>query len=159
MSKKQKFIEGSIVRIELSINKVVYGRLLPGFKICIYDFLNKSDTNISIEEIIQKKTLVFVSIYKSVIVDGFFEIIGYKKLEVEEIDNIPPFFHQEIGDFTQCTLSWVDGTEKRVTPDECVGLERLVVWDAITLIQRIEDYYINKKNPYVELYKVILSPQ
>ncbi len=156
--KRQRFKEGSIVKIKLSGNRFIFGRLLLGFRIGIYDLLIKSDTEMpSIEYIIKSKIIFYVVIYRSIISKGIFEIVGFKELTQTEIDKIPPQFNQSLGNYEDCTIFYNDGKEYKAPPEECIGLERSAVWDEHSLVERIEDYYSGKKNFHVEHQKVILS--
>ena len=156
--KKQRFKEGSIVKLKLSRNKFIFGRLLPGFRISIYDFLINSDKDMSsIDKIIKSKILLTVGIYKTIVTKGIFEIVGFKELTQTEIDKIPPMFMQSLGNYEDCTIFYKNGIEHKVLPEDCIGLERSAVWDEHSLVERIEDYYNKKRNFHAELQKVILS--
>jgi|SRR6185312_1001611 len=159
IKKRQRFKEGSIVRIKLSGNRFIFGRLLPAFRISVYDFVVNSDKNIpQIEEVIMSKIILSVGIYRTIITKGMFEIIGFKELTQIEIDKIPPMFNQSLGNYEDCTIFYDNGKEYKAKPEECIGLERSAVWDEHSLVDRIEDYYKGEKNFYVEYQKVILSP-
>lgn len=59
--KRQSFKEGSLVKIELAGNKVIYGRLLPGFRIGIYDLIIDCNGDMpSIENIIESNIIIYV---------------------------------------------------------------------------------------------------
>lgn len=156
--KKQQFKEGAIVKIGLSDDRIVFGRLLPGFHIGVYDCVfNKNYKFSFIEEVLNLKTLFYCVIYKNIIVNSFFEIIGFKELTSDELSAIPPSYNQDKVNITDCIIFYYDGRERKAIPQECVGLEKSSVWEAASLIERIEDLYAGKKNKYVELFKVILS--
>ncbi len=156
--KRIKFKEGSIVKVPLSTGKITFGRLLPGFHIGLYDYIVRSNkSNFSIEEIITKPINLYVRIYKDAVTRGVFEIIGFKELSQEDIDLMPPHFSQDLMNLKDCVIYYEDGSEKKVSPKECIGLEGPVIWDAEGLIDRIKDRYFGKKNFYEEFYKVILS--
>jgi hypothetical protein len=92
-----------------------------------------------------------------VITKGIFEIIGFKQLEQKDIDIMPPHFTQDMVNIEDCAIYYEDGRECKATPQECIALEGPLTWEAGSLIDRIQDHYAGKKNPYVELHKVILS--
>ena len=144
--KRQKIKDGAVVKINLSANKLVFGRLMKS-RIAIYDFtvLNSADTP-SIETIISKPIFLYCSIYNDVITKRVFEIIGFKELTEEEIENIPPSFMQDMVDINKCTIYYFDGRELKAKPEDCIGLERSSVWEAQGLIERIQDHYSGKKN-------------
>jgi hypothetical protein len=155
---RQRFVEGAITAIDLSDNRLIFGRLLPGFHIGIYDWVIKKDDNLpDIESILQRNIIIYVRIFKRVVTKSEFRIIGLKELTKAEQKNIPPHFQQSLGNIKKCKIYYEDGTEIDVTPQDCIGLEGPVIWDSISLISRIENHYLGKKDPYVELFKVILS--
>ena len=91
------------------------------------------------------------------ITKGLFEIIGFKELTEEEIENIPPKFTQDLVDINKCVIYYYDGREFKAKPEDCIGLESSSVWEAQGLVERIQDYYSGKRNYHVELMKPILS--
>lgn len=156
-SKRQNIKEGAIVKIPLSEKRLIFGRLLPG-RIGIYDFIIKQDELLpAIDDIIKHNIFLYSMVYDSVIKNGIFEIIGFKELTEDEIKRIPPKFHQDLQNYRNCTIYWFNGGEKKATPEECIGLEPSIIWEAEGLIKRIEDHYLGKKNFNVEYHKVILS--
>ena len=70
---------------------------------------------------------------------------------------MPPHFNQDEVNIEECTIYYENGKEEKVTPQECIGLEGPTIWEAQGLIERIQDHYAGKKNPYVELSKVVLT--
>lgn len=160
--KRQRFKEGSIVKIELSGNRLIFGRLLPGVAsmIGVYDFIvDKNDTIPSIDTIVSKNIFLYCGIYRDIINKGVFEIIGSKEFLETEQTKIPPSFLQDLVNIDDCVIFWPDGRERKATPQECIGLERSSVWEAEGLVQRIEDHYAGRRNFHVELDKVILSKE
>jgi hypothetical protein len=155
--KRQRIKDGAVVKINLSENRLIFGRLIVG-RIGIYDFVvPQSEQLPEIEVIISKPTFLYCSVYNDVITKGVFEIIGFKELTKDEIDKIPAKFMQDLVNIDDCVIFWPDGRERRATPQECIDLERSSVWEAEGLVQRIEDHYAGKRNFHVELDKVILS--
>lgn len=158
--KKQQFKEGAIVKIQLSKNKTVFGRLLPGLSsmVSVYDFvITENQPHPSLEEIVSKPIIFTCGFFRTIITKGIYEIIGYKELTEAEVKSITPLFTQDLVDIDDCIIFWPQGGERKATPEECVGLERSSVWDEQGIRNRIEDYYQGKKNFHVELDKVILS--
>ncbi|HEY4290606.1 MAG TPA: hypothetical protein VGN00_26075 [Puia sp.] len=156
--KRQKFKEGSIIKIELSESRLVLGRLLPGYHLCIYDGVFTGVANFpSNEAIISYDIFLYVRVFKDVITKGLFEIIGFYDLVQQDIDKIPPHFEQDMTDIENCVIYYEDGREIEAMPEECIGLEGPVIWEAASLIDRINDRFAGKKNAYEELFKVILS--
>lgn len=155
--KRQRIKNGDILKIVLSEKRLIFGRLLPG-RIGIYDFIAKEDKSLpALKDIINHDIFLYTMIYDHVIKNGIFEIIGFTELTQEEINKMPPKFHQSLDNYKNCTIHWFDGRERKATPDECIGLEPSLIWEAEGLIKRIEDYYAGKKNFSVEFHKIILS--
>jgi hypothetical protein len=156
--KRQKFKEGAVVKIVLSHNRIVFGRLLPSFQIGIYDCIyNKDFETSSIMEVYNLKTLFYCTFFKNIITNGLFEIVGFRELTSNELNSIPPSYNQDKVNINDCVIFYYDGRERKATPQECIGLEKSSVWEAASLVERIEDLYAGKKNKYAELFKVILS--
>ncbi|MES2774218.1 MAG: Imm26 family immunity protein [Bacteroidota bacterium] len=153
--KKQKIREGAIIKIDISDNRVVFARQFS-LDIGVYDFVSKNENLHSLEEIITKDIFCYCAIYDSIITSGIFEIIGNIPLTEAEIEKIPPKFHQELGNYKDCRIFWADGRERKVWPEECVGLERSSVWGMDSLKERIQDYFSGKRNFDVEISRVIL---
>jgi hypothetical protein len=155
--KRQQFKEGAIVKIELSENKLSFGRLLPGYKIGIYDFVIEKEKDYSVDESVTRDIFLYVSIYRRIITKGVYEIIDFRALRDEEIEKIPPQFMQDAASIDDCIIFYQNGSEYKTRPAECVELERSAVWDDQSLRQRIEDKYASRKNFHRELQRVILS--
>jgi hypothetical protein len=155
--KRQQFKEGAILRIGLSENRFVFARLLPGNRIGIYDNIVENDEDYSIDQIIKYNIFLYVSLYRTVVTKGIFEIISFRALTIKDIEKIPPQFMQDASDIADCLIFYADGKERKADPLECVELERSAVWDEKSLTERIEDKYASKKNIHRELQKVILS--
>ena len=158
--KRQRFKEGSIVKIELSGDKLIFGRLLPGKAsgICVYDSItSKNDPIRNADFILSRDIILYCGIYRDVITKGIFEIVDFKEFTEAERNKIKPFFSQDLVDIDDCMIFWLGGNERKASPKECIGLEPSSVWEAEGLIQRIEDHYACRLNFHVELDKVILS--
>lgn len=157
-NKRQRIKGGAIIKINLSENKMVFGLLFPNADVGIYDFIVDCANGLpSINEIINKNIFLNIGLYNDVITKGDFEIIGYKELIKEDIEKVPPKFMQNLVNIHDCYIFWNDGSEKKVTPEECIGLERSAVWEAKAVVERIEDHYAGRNNFHVEHQKPILS--
>lgn len=78
------------------------------------------------------------------------------KVPSASLPAIPPFFRQNAMNSYDCTISYVDGTQNKASPLECVGLERSAVWEATHIESRIDDFYAGRPNEFVESSKVKL---
>lgn len=161
IQKKQKYKEGAIIKIDLEkIRKIGFGRLFNGFVIGVYNYTLNNDKPIpTIEKLTNNEFIFYETVYKKVIEKGDFEIIGYQQLTESEIESVPPKFTQDKVNINDCIIYYTADRlpQKKVTPEECIGLEISSVSDSIHLVRRMEDYFSGKKNPSVELNKVILS--
>jgi hypothetical protein len=155
--KRQKFQEGAIVKIEISENRLAFARLLPGYKIGIYNYVSRKGQTFSHDEIISSDIFIYLSIYRTVITKGIYEIIGFKDLQKEEVEKIPPQFMQDSSNVNDCIIFDYNGNEYKTNPENCVELERSAVWDEHSIKQRIEDNFAGRKNFHRELQRVILS--
>jgi hypothetical protein len=156
--KKQKINEGSIVKIELSLKRVSFGRLFPGGRVGVFDSIVPKDKPYpAIEKIIKLPIFLYCVIYDDVITRNKFEVIGFEELTHEDLNKIPPIFTQDTINLNDCIISYYTGEKKKATPHECVGLERSSVWEADGLIRRIEDHFEGRKFFYEELFKPILT--
>jgi hypothetical protein len=155
--KKQQFKEGAIIKIELSENRLAFARLLPGYRLGIYDYVVEKGRGYSADEIVNCNIFLYLSVYRTIITKGLFEVIDFRALTEKEIKKIPPQFMQDAANLNNCLIFEYNGREYKANPQECVELERSAVWDELSLIQRIEDKFAGRKNFHRELQKVILS--
>jgi len=82
--------------------------------------------------------------------------LGQRELEHELQQPIVRFM-QDIADFRQCTIFDNTGMVHDVSPEECVGLERSVVWNSSGVTRRLLDMFAGRPNDSVERNKVRLS--
>jgi hypothetical protein len=155
--KRQRFKEGAFVAIQISGNRKVFARLLPAFELCVYDYLVTTKVDFEISSVIDQPVLFYLGIYKTVVTSGYFEIVGYQGLSLEELKKIPPSFMQSEPKIEKCTLVYYDGRTENVPPSACIGLEKISAYNDLNVIRRIEDHYAGKKNIGVELHKVMLN--
>ncbi len=97
-----------------------------------------------------------VGIHVGVPGKGRFEIIEKPGLTQVDIDAMKPKFWQDIGNPFNCILLYPDGTEKKVTPEECIGLERIGAAEFRHVLWRIDAVFNNKPNPTLDVLKVKL---
>lgn len=97
-----------------------------------------------------------VPIHVSVIGKGKFETIEKTPLLKSDIDKMKPQFWQDIGDPSNCRLIFPDGSERKATPEECVGLEPLGAADHIHVLWQIDRDFNGIPNPTLDYVKVKL---
>ncbi|MCR6720427.1 MAG: hypothetical protein NVV59_09050 [Chitinophagaceae bacterium] len=141
--------------------QIAFGRLLPGFHLGVLnsfsDISDNEGREYDLEKLLVSETILYLRIFKDVVEKNFFHIIGFKELTLSETKLIPPHFDQDLVNLEDCKIYYDDGTSIDVTPEECIGLEGPIIWDADGVIERLNCFIQGKKNPMVELYKVILS--
>ena len=139
--KRQTTIEGSLFKIPLLENKFIYGRIVAGRTVIVYDSITSSE--LSFEEISKRKILFIIYVADYVFkkqVPTRWEIIGVYPLE-EYLQRSPKFFVQNIADHSD--LKIYDGnTDNDATFEECKNIERFSIWGHENVVERINDYYI-----------------
>jgi Immunity protein 26 len=156
----KKDYAGNIIRIEIGSNRCVYARIVPGIATIIevlnfVDIVDLENVNFNFNKIINNPILFYCGIYSDLIKKGTFKTIG--NVPYIEGEKTPAFFMQNMLEINDCKMFWNDGNSVSVSAIDCIGLERSSVWDKDGLITRIHDALSGKKNPNVELNKVILS--
>lgn len=156
---RQKFKVGSYIKINLSCDRVIFGRLMYEYGVGIYHkLITVGEPLPPIDQLSKEQFIFYASIFKSVITKGLFEVIGFQELDQTDIQKIPPSFRQDTVNISDCVIFWHHtNIEKAAKPEECIGLESAGGWNEISLVQRIEDHLAGKKNPYFELGKVVLN--
>lgn len=144
---KQKEILGAFFKVQIDEVYHTYGRIIANYVYAFYDYKTNQDES-DLELIAQSKIIFKILVNQRVIKSGTWKIIGVSELS-EELKETVPFFIQEIGDPRICWIDW-NGKRERVEPQECIGLERLAVWDQIHVEKRISDYYKGVQNKYLQ---------
>ena len=73
--------------------------------------------------------------------DSWFEIIGHKKVEPIEIAEFQPCFWQDVLNYENCVLGYIDGRpDVPVSPEACIGLDFASVWGPEHVIARVNRY-------------------
>lgn len=151
---KQKYVDGSYFLINLNNSRFQLGRILKKPLMVIYDKQFENIPNFNKKIALNSKTLFIVPIASRSIENNIFKIIGHDNITKEELELLPPQFHQKLTNLNRCTLVYFDGREVSATPQECIGLEAIGSWDVEHVIERIEDHYKGKPNINYELTKV-----
>ena len=82
--------------------------------------------------------------------------VGHVPLELAPIP-IPDQFMQDIVSGA-CRIVDEAFNARPATPEECVTLERVAVWDLVHVVERIRDHYAGRPNAHLAYMKVRLSP-
>jgi hypothetical protein len=107
-----------------------------------------------IDAIASKPVLFTLALHESV----FFtwEVIGTKP--TDDLLNRPILqFTQDIMESKNCKIVDGHGNEKAAMPEECIGLERLAIWEASHLKDRLLDTLMGRPNKWAEALKVQLQ--
>jgi hypothetical protein len=149
--KKQKIVSGSIAVVSLEDGYHSYCRILEdNSSYCFYNI--RTDKELPPDKIIQLPILFIISVYDYAIRKSVWKIIG--KLPIEEtLKEIPPKFIQDPIQKNQFSLLYSDGTIKPAKKEECIGLERAIVWTPEAVVERLNDHFHNRANPTVESMK------
>lgn len=139
--KKVKYIEGDFLRIGLTNNLFFYGRLFKNQTLCVYDYSqDKSELNISLDELNHKPKLFYVHLTDSALKSGDMQGIGNMPLSNDDILNQPPEAWIDIVNPNNCILLYPDGREVKATPEMCVGLERVSAWSYLNVVDRLKKH-------------------
>jgi hypothetical protein len=145
----KKFTPGAFVRIPLDDGSFGYGRLLEFPYTAFYD-LRTDISTADIDAIAERPVLFTLAVHKSAL-DGW-EIIGSKPLE-EPLRQPVVQFMQDTADPSHCTIVDSAGNERPASPEDCVGLERVAVWEAKHIRDRLLDTLMHRPNKWTESLK------
>jgi hypothetical protein len=143
---------GSFLRIPLEDGSFGYGRVLELLFDAFYDYRTTSPDS-DLERIASKPILFRVSIRQPH--PKSWELIGWREIE-ERLAQPIVQFKQDIGNFRHCTIVDTAGNVRTAEPHECVGLERLAVWEPHHVTARLLDTFMGRPNETVEHLKVRL---
>jgi hypothetical protein len=146
---------GTFFKVPIDDVYHTYGRILDR-TYAFYDFKTDLD-NVEINEIEKAKILFNVFVHRSAINKGGWEIVGYKELS-SDLKEPVPFFIQTKGKPEVCYID-INDDRKKVSPAECIGIERYAVWEHNHVQERLSDHYKGIPNKNTEISKVKILPQ
>ena len=152
MQKNKKV--GNIYKISISESTHTYGRQIDNYIFTFFDLF--VDTELSKDEIVSAKPLFSLGVHKDVFKKSRWELIGNIPLTDSEIANPPLFFKQDIGNASLCWIVNTKGEEKKVSPDLCIGLERLASWDYQQVEGRLRDVFLKRENKFAKSMEVTI---
>ena len=144
---------GTFLRVPLADGSFGYGRVLKSPHDAYYDY--RTDTPDADLDRIASKPILFRIVVRHREMRSW-EVIGWRRLEKELTEPIVQFV-QDLGDFRRCDIFDTLGHSRSAKPEECVGLERMVVWEEVGVEGRLLDTFMGRPNETAELYKVRLS--
>jgi hypothetical protein len=143
---------GTFLMIPLADGSFGYGRVLKPPHEAYYDY--RTQTPDSDLERIGSSRVLFKIIVRH-LGRRRWEVIGQEELE-EELTRPIVQFRQDIGDFRRCNIFDTLGNERAAEPEECIGLERLAVWEESGVEGRLLDTFMGRPNETVERHKLRL---
>lgn len=143
---------GSFLRVPLTDGSFGYGRVLKLPHDAYYDY--RTGTPDSALDRIAAQPILFKICVRHLEARAW-ELIGWRKLE-EQFSQPIVQFKQDIGNFRDCTILDTAGNVRSAEPSECVGLERLAVWEEYNVEERLLDTFMGRPNDTVEHLKVRL---
>jgi hypothetical protein len=147
-----KHIAGTFIRINLADGSFAYARMIESPYTAFYDY-RTTNPDSDLDRIASKPVLFRIAV-RHLALDAW-EIIGRRPLE-EQLTQPVVQFMQDIGNFRDCTIYDSAGQERKVEPQECVGLERAAVWEQNGVEDRLLDAFLGRPNDEVERSKVRL---
>lgn len=122
-----------------------YARILKT-RLAFYDIRTKKD--LLPEKIIEKPILFISVVYDIAITKGFWLKIG-KKLPLEQhLQQNLPLYTEDLS--TGKYLIYENGKQVIATKEQIKDLESYTVWSHEGIEKRLNDYYANRKNNFVE---------
>ena len=142
MSRPLTLAEGTFLRIPLEDGSFGYGRVLMRPYMALYHYQTVEPSS-DLDEIARQPVMFkqAVRLFRS---DGWVTL-GRRPLAGEVARPVVRFM-QSLGDFRKCTIFDTTGRERRVTPAECVGIERAASWDANHIEERLLDTFMGRPN-------------
>jgi hypothetical protein len=143
---------GTFLRIRLADGSFGYGRALTQTHDAFYDYKTESP-DADLDRIASKPVLFKVAVRH--LDPNSWESIGRRPLE-EPLTVPIVAFRQDVGDFRRCTIFDLAGHSRSAEPHECIGLERMAVWEQHHVEERLLDTFMGRPNDTVENLKVRL---
>jgi hypothetical protein len=149
----KKYRPGTFLQIPLSDGSFGYGRALELPFYAYYDYRTAAPDS-ELERIASKPLLFRIACRHEE--SSSWSALGWRPLE-EKLTGPIVQFKQSLGDFRQCTIFDTAGNSRSAEPQECIGLERLAVWEDFGVAGRLLDTFMGRPNAAVEHLKVRLQ--
>ncbi|MCY1074852.1 immunity 26/phosphotriesterase HocA family protein [Archangium lansingense] len=153
MKKVRIHRSGSFLRIPLADGTFGYGRALTRVFDAFYEYRTESPDS-DLDRIASKPILFKIAVRH--LEPSSWEVIGRRKLE-ESLAQPIVQFRQDVGDFRRCEIFDTADNVRSAEPQECVGLERMAVWDEYHVEERLLDTFMGRPSGIVERMKVRLQ--
>jgi hypothetical protein len=122
---------GDIFQVPLPDGRFAYGKVFRDASVGIYDTVFDSPVKLPIKS----PFAFFVGLYKYILEDGIWPIVGHEPFASTDEEWPPPYFIRDVisGDFSL----YHKGVIRPSLETECRGLEEAAAWDADDVIDRI----------------------
>lgn len=144
---------GTFLRFPLADGSFGYGRALEPLHDAFYEHRTESPDS-DLERIASKPNLFRIAVRHEERSD--WDAIGWSEID-ERLAQPIVHFRQALGDFRRCTIFDTVGNSRSAEPQECVGIERLTVWEQLGVEIRLFDTFMGRPNATVERLKVRLQ--
>ncbi|RAJ77246.1 immunity protein 26 of polymorphic toxin system [Chitinophaga dinghuensis] len=152
---KKKDHIGEVFRIPVEGKVHAYARVIRKLIFDVYAFFTEEEINIA--NLLERPVAFTIGLHVDVFKKSDWEVIGCVSLSEEETRRKIVFFRQGVLNLNDCWLVDLEGRETKVGPQDCIGVERLAVWDYEHVEERLRNLYMNKKDLMVEHMKVKFS--
>jgi len=145
---------GAVLRVPLDADSHGYARMLEKeSRLAFYDL--RSETEVPVEEVVRRPVLFVLAVFPSAWRTGRWPKVGAVSLK-EFYLGVPDQFMQDIGT-KKCEIVDPDFHVRPAAPQECVGLERVAVWNAEDAERRLLDHFEGRPNTHAERARVELG--
>lgn len=141
---RQNFAPGDIIKINLGDGAYAYGRVISGLVINFYELRTTSEY--PLKDVVSKHVLFQVPVMNRA--TKRWVVIGNIPLNQTE-SKVQPRFMQDIINPADLRI-YEDGITRPATKAQCQGLEREAIWDPEHVEDRLNDYFLGRKNKWVE---------
>ena len=140
--------EGSLLRISLGDGTSAFARVLPNSQVAIYAH-RSSETDVLSPSVVDSKTLWTLTVMKSALMSGRWQVVDYRPLEPELLSPVDYFIKDRLsGRYSVYRSS--DGHTRDSSFEECRALEAAAAWEAEHVEDRIRDHFGGRPNAWAE---------
>ncbi|HXN55908.1 MAG TPA: Imm26 family immunity protein [Myxococcales bacterium] len=142
---------GDVVRIHLAHDLYAYGRMLAQGVTAYYGRFD-ADGKCPPDEVVRATVLFKVMTMSVAVTSGRWPVVGNLPLSGDLLQ--PAVFFRQDPLVAGSFFVSVGGVERTATQAECEGLERLAVWSALQIEDRLRDARAGRPNRWVEIVKI-----
>jgi hypothetical protein len=143
--------EGGLLRISLGDGTDAFARVLPNSQVAVYAY-RASHKNPPSPSIFESQVLWKLTVMKSALVSGRWQVIDYRPLEPSLVLPVEYFIKDRLtGRYSIYRSS--DGHTRESSFDECKMLEAAAAWEAEHIEDRLRDHFAGRPSAWVEELK------